>query len=103
MNQIPDNSEIIRGYNKFLELRLKQAIANKKYRLSENGKIKTVEMHRAWILTKKDDNDYRQNIHKNQRERYRIRKNKKTEDAKKLDESTEMDISLGEINDSQNI
>jgi ribosomal protein L35 len=100
MNQIPDSSEILSGYNKFLELRLKQAIANKKYRLSENGKIKTVEMHRAWILTKKDDNDYRQNINKNQRERYKIRKMKKIEDAKKKEESTENDISLG---DSQNI
>jgi ribosomal protein L35 len=100
MNQIPDNSEIIRGYNKFLELRSKQAIANKKYRATENGKIKTVEMHRAWILTKKDDNDYRQTINKNQRERYKIRKDKKLEDAKKLAESTEKDIALG---DSQNI
>jgi ribosomal protein L35 len=97
MNQIPDSSEILSGYNKFLELRLKQAIANKKYRLSENGKIKTVEMHRAWILTKKDDNDYRQNINKNQRERYKIRKMKKIEDAKNITEITENDISLGEI------
>jgi ribosomal protein L35 len=99
MNQIPDSSEILSGYNKFLELRLKQAIANKKYRSTENGKIKTVEMHRAWILTKKDDKDYRQNINKNRRERYKIRKMKKLEDAKK-EESTENDISLG---DSQNI
>jgi ribosomal protein L35 len=99
MNQ----TEILIGYNKFLELRSKQAIANKKYRASENGKIKTVEMHRAWILTKKDDEDYRQNINKNQRERYKIRKMKKIEDAKKLAESTEMDISLREISDSQNI
>ena len=97
MNQIPDSSEILSGYNKFLELRLKQAIANKKYRLSENGKIKTVEMHRAWILTKKDDNDYRQNINKNQRERYKIRKMKKIKDAKNITEITENDISLGEI------
>jgi hypothetical protein len=102
MNQIPDSSEILSGYNKFLELRLKQAIANKKYRATENGKIKTVEMHRAWILTKKDDNDYRQNINKNQRERYKIRKDKKLEDAKKLAESTEKDIALGEKY-SQNI
>jgi hypothetical protein len=61
MNQIPDNSDstkIILGYNKFLELRSKQAIANKKYRATDNGKIKTIEMLRAWILTKKDDMEY---------------------------------------------
>ncbi len=97
MNQIPDSSEILTGYNKFLELRNKQAIANKKYRATENGKLRTIEMHRAWILTKKDDNDYRQNINKNQRERYKIRKMKKIEDAKNITEITENDISLGEI------
>ncbi len=82
MEEKSDSTKFILGYNKFLELRLKQAIANKKYRATEHGKIKTVEMHRAWILTKKDDNDYRQNINKNQRERYKIRKMKKIEDAK---------------------
>ena len=97
MNQIPDSSEILTGYNKFLELRNKQAMANKKYRATENGKLRTIKMHRAWILTKKDDNDYRQNINKNQRERYKIRKMKKIEDAKNITEITENDISLGEI------
>jgi ribosomal protein L35 len=97
MNKIPDNSEIILGYNKFLELRNKQTIANKKYRATENGKIKTVEMHRAWILTKKDDSDYRQNTNLKQRERYQRRKMKKLDDAKNIAELTESDISLGEI------
>jgi ribosomal protein L35 len=102
MNKIPDSSEILTGYNKFLELRNKQAIANKKYRATENGKLRTIEMHRAWILTKKDDTDYRQNTNLKQRERYHIRRLKKLEDAKKLAESTESteiidnDISLGE-------
>jgi ribosomal protein L35 len=102
MNQIPYSSEILIGYNKFLELRNKQAIANKKYRATENGRLKTVEMHRAWILGKKDDTDYRQNTNLKQRERYHIRRLKKLEDAKKLAESTESteiidnDISLGE-------
>jgi hypothetical protein len=100
MNQIPDSSEILIGYNKFLELRNKQAIANKKYRATENGRLKTVEMHRAWILTKKDDLEYKKNTNLKQRERYNLRKMKKLEDAKKIAESTENDISLG---DSQNI
>jgi ribosomal protein L35 len=102
MTEISDSTDMLLGYNKFLELRLKQAIANKKYRATENGKIKTIEMHRAWILTKKDDMEYKKNTNLKQRERYRVRKLKKLENAKKIAESTENDISLGE-NDSQNI
>jgi hypothetical protein len=83
MNLIPDKSEIILGYNKFLELRLKQVIANKKYRATENGKIKTIEMHRAWILTKKGDIEYKKNTNLKQRERYHVRKLEKLENAKK--------------------
>jgi ribosomal protein L35 len=93
MNQIPDRSDILLGYNKFLELRSKQAIANKKYRATENGKLKTKSMHQAWILTKKDDTDYRQNTNKKQRERYHIRRLKKIAEST---ESTENDT-LGEI------
>jgi ribosomal protein L35 len=99
MNKIPDSSEILTGYNKFLELRNKQAIANKKYRATENGKLRTIEMHRAWILTKKDDTDYRQNTNLKQRERYHIRKLKKIAESTESTESTEIidnDISLGE-------
>jgi hypothetical protein len=102
MSKIPDSSDILIGYNKFLELRMKQAIANKKYRATENGKLRTVEMHRTWILTKKDDLEYKKNTNLKQRERYHVRKMKRLEDAKKKEESTENDISLGE-NDSQNI
>ena len=96
MNQIPDSSEILTGYNKFLELRNKQAIANKKYRATENGKLRTIKMHRAWILTKKDDMEYKNNTNLKQRERYHLRKTKKLEDAKKIEKSTENDT-LGEI------
>ena len=53
MTELINNTEILLGYNKFIELRMKQAIANKKYRATEHGKIKTIEMHRAWIETKK--------------------------------------------------
>jgi hypothetical protein len=96
MNQIPDSSVVLLGYNKFLELRSKQAIANKKYRATENGKLRTVEMHRAWILTKKDDLEYKKNTNMKQRERYHVRKLKKLEDANNITEITENDKHLGE-------
>jgi hypothetical protein len=53
MNLIPEKSEILLGYNKFLELRMKQALAKKRFRVTENGKQKMIEMHKSWKLTKK--------------------------------------------------
>jgi hypothetical protein len=41
-----------------------------------------IEMHRAWILTKKDDMEYKNNTNWKQRERYHVRKIKKIETAK---------------------
>jgi hypothetical protein len=102
MSENTDPTEILLGYNKFLELRKKQAIANKKYRATDHGKVKTIEMHRAWILTKKDDIEYKRNTNLKQRERYLVRKLKKIENAKNISELAENDITLGE-NDSQNI
>jgi hypothetical protein len=96
MTEISDSTDMLLGYNKFLELRMKQAIANKKYRATENGRLKTIQMHRAWILTKKDDMEYKNNTNLKQRERYQRRKMKKLEDAKKIEKSTENDT-LGEI------
>jgi hypothetical protein len=100
MTDNADSTEILLGYKKFLELRMKQAIANKKYRATEHGKIKTIEMHRAWILTKKDDIEYKRNTNLKQRERYLVRKMKKLEDTKEITELAENDITLGET-DSQ--
>ena len=96
MTELIDNTEILLGYNKFLELRMRQAIANRKYRASDHGKIKTLEMHRAWIETKKDDMEYKKKTNTKQRERYHIRKNNR------IAELSKNDLSLGEI-DSQTI
>jgi hypothetical protein len=81
---------------------MKQAIAKKKNRATEHGKIKTIEIHRACVLTKKDDMEYKKNTNLKQRERYHVRKLKKLEDAKNITEFTENDIALVE-NDFQNI
>jgi hypothetical protein len=99
MEEKSDSTKFILGYNKFIELRNKQAIANKKYRTTENGRLKTIQMHRARILTKKDDMEYKNNTNFKQRERYKRRKLKKIAEST---EYTEKEISLGE-NDSQNI
>jgi ribosomal protein L35 len=83
------------GYIKFLELRKRQAIANKKYRHTEKGKIKTFEMHRAWILTKKDDKEYKLNTNLKQRQRYLVRKLKKKAIADK--ENADKEIAEKEL------
>ena len=96
MTEISDSTDMLLGYNKFLELRMKQALANKRYRATENGKLKTIAMHRAWILTKKDDMEYKKNTNLKQRERYHVRKLKKIAESTESTESTENDISLGD-------
>jgi hypothetical protein len=102
MTEIVASTDILFGYNKFLELRMRQALANKKYRATDHGKIKTLEMHREWIAKKKDDVEYKNNTNLKQRERYQRRKMKKLDDAKNIAELSESDISLGE-SDSHNI
>jgi predicted acyltransferase (DUF342 family) len=102
MTDIVASTDILIGYNKFLELRIRQATANKKYRATEHGRIKTIEIHRAWINKKKGDVEYKKNTNLKQRERYYVRKSKILEEAKKIAELAANDISLGEI-DSQKV
>jgi hypothetical protein len=45
--------------NSFWKLREKMAIANKKYRRTDKGREKMSMLHKAWILTKKDDEEYK--------------------------------------------
>jgi hypothetical protein len=75
---------------------MKQAIANKKYRATDHGKIKTLQIHQEWIAKKKGDVEYKNNTNLKQRERYQRRKMKKLDETKNIAELTESDISLGE-------
>jgi hypothetical protein len=78
-NESKTLEELQKGYDSFIILREKMASSNKKYRLSEKGKIVTKRLHKLWTDKKKDDLKYVANINKNQRERYRIRKLEKME------------------------
>lgn len=61
------------GYEKFRKIRENMAIANKKYRSTEKGREKMSMLHKAWLLTKKDDVEYQLKL----KESYIARKLKK--------------------------
>ena len=85
--------ELLLGYQKFVALRIRQAVANKKYRETENGKIKTYEMHRVWVDKHKDDVEYKKHQNMKARARYHIRKANKLGSPEK---EIVLDVSLGE-------
>jgi hypothetical protein len=90
MTELVDATEIRIGYEKFLLIRERQKLANRKYRATEKGKKKTNEMHRIWCSKKKDDLEYNQHLNMKARERYHARK------LQKKAESAENEICLGE-------
>jgi REP element-mobilizing transposase RayT len=96
MTELVSPSEMQIGYEKFLQLRERQKQANTKYRSTEKGKIKTNEMHRIWTSKKRDDVEYIAQTNMKARERYHIRKAKKTAEKDKSSENTSMVDSLGE-------
>ena len=55
-------------------------IANKKYKNTVEGKARTKIIQQKWVLSKKNDEEYRLKVNKSQRERYR-----KRVDARKLE------------------
>ena len=57
-----ENTEILLGYNKFVNLRIKMAVANKKYRDTQHGKEKTRIIRNNWIENHKDDDEYRKRL-----------------------------------------
>ena len=82
-------SQIVINDEKFTALRLKMGIANKKYKNTVEGKTRTKLIQQKWVLSKKNDEEYRIRVNKSQRERYR----KRVDDAKKKLEKGE-DVSL---------
>ena len=44
MTELIDENVLLLGYNKFVVMKINMAIANKKYRETENGKEKTTYM-----------------------------------------------------------
>ena len=77
MTDIIDAEKITEVNNKYLTMRAKQDIANKKYRATEKGKEKIKNGHKLWIANKKDDLIYRQDTNLKAKIRYHLRKENK--------------------------
>ena len=60
--------------DRFKKLRENMAMANKRYRNTEKGKTKMIELRKA---SKKNDDVYRLSVNTKQRERYHSRKLRK--------------------------
>jgi hypothetical protein len=90
------------GFENFLSLRVRQKIANAKYRSTDYGKAKSNEMHRIWTSNKRDDVEFIALINVKARERYHIRKVKRTAEKEKSSEKTSKVDSLGESENQEN-
>ena len=74
-----DIDELLLNYHKFKLLRSRMAIANLKYRRTDNGKKRNKINQQKWLDSKKDDQEYRHRVNQSQRERYKQRMDAKKE------------------------
>ena len=65
--------KLLETYEKFMKIRESMSKANKRYLLTDKGKQKKIEIQRIYVESKKDDTEYRLNINRMQRERYKKR------------------------------
>ena len=65
--------KLLETYEKFMKIRTSMSKANKRYLLTDKGKQKKIEIQRIYVESKKDDVEYRLNINRMQRERYKKR------------------------------
>jgi HEPN domain-containing protein len=86
MTESIEHTELLKIYNKFIKMRESMAIANEKYRNSDNGKEKMKMLHKRWFQEHKNNPEYKKQVNAKARERYHIRK------AEKLLKNTEKDI-----------
>ena len=66
-----DIGELLLNYHKFKLLRSRMAVANLKYRRTDNGKKHTKINQQKWIDSKKNDQEYHLRVNQSQRDRYR--------------------------------
>ena len=84
-----ENTEILLGYKKFVNLRNKMAVANKKYRDTQHGKEKTRIIRYQWIEDHKDDDEYRKRLNLQAKIRYHRKKANKLIDISSGDSLAE--------------
>ena len=88
-----DINELLLTYQKFQLSKSRMAVANLKYRRTDNGKKHAKLNQQKWLDSKKDDQEYRLRVNQSQRERYRKRMDAK----KELQGTLEEDLILNTV------
>ena len=80
MVQEVTQEELIKTFEKYMEMKQRNLEANQRYSMTEKGKEKKKQILKKYIESKKDDIEYRVNRNNKQRERYRIKVEKANEE-----------------------
>ena len=70
---------LLETYDKFMRLKSSVKEANKRYLSTEKGREKKRQINKSYVESKKEDTEYRLNINRKQRERYKRNVEKKKE------------------------
>ena len=70
---------LLETYDKFMRLKSSVKLANKRYLSTEKGREKKRQINKSYVESKKEDTEYRLNINRKQRERYKRKVEKKKE------------------------
>ena len=70
---------LLETYDKFMRLKSSVKEANKRYLSTEKGREKKRQINKSYVESKKEDTEYRLNINRKQRERYKRKVEKKKE------------------------
>ena len=70
---------LLETYQKFMRLKSSVKEANKRYLSTEKGREKKRQINKSYVESKKEDTEYRLNINRKQRERYKRKVEKKKE------------------------
>ena len=84
---------LLETYEKFMRLKSSVKQANKRYLLTDKGKEKKRQINKSYVESKKEDTEYRENINRKQRERYK----RKVEQKKKEIENESLAINHSDI------
>ena len=74
-----NQDELLATYEKYHKMKMRMKEANQRYARTEKGKETKLKLQKKWTDSKKDDTEYRLNINRKQRERYKRKVEKKKE------------------------
>ena len=76
-----NQDELLATYEKYHKMKLRMKEANQRYARTEKGKETKLKLQKKWTDSKKDDTEYRLNINRMQRLRYKRKVNQSKEEC----------------------